>query len=71
MQNPKAEWKHLNICTDFSVDMGTFTVSVPKEFLEAKKKYPHINWNEVLKAGILKRLTELKKFEELKRKGVI
>ncbi|MDD4878031.1 MAG: hypothetical protein PHO02_03275 [Candidatus Nanoarchaeia archaeon] len=51
--------------------MGTLTVSVPEEFLEAKKKYPHINWNEVLKQGILKRLNELKKFEELKRKGVI
>lgn len=71
MQHQKAEGKGLNICTDFSVDMGTFTVSVPEEFLEAKRKYPHINWNEVLKQGILKRLSELKKFEELKRKGAI
>ena len=71
MQHIKGEGKALNICTDFSVDMGTLTVSVPEEFLEAKKKYPHVNWNEVLKQGILKRLAELKKFEELKRKGVI
>ncbi|MFH0752438.1 MAG: hypothetical protein V1914_02455 [archaeon] len=51
--------------------MATITVSAPKGFDEAKKRFPETNWNEVLKAGILKRLEELKKFEELKRKEVI
>ncbi len=51
--------------------MATITVSSPKGFEDAKKRFPETNWNEVLKAGILKRLGELKKFEELKRKGVI
>ncbi len=51
--------------------MATLTLSMPKEFTEAKKKYPDINWNEVVKAGILKRLRELEKFDELKKKGVI
>ena len=51
--------------------MATFTISAPKELERLKKKYPTINWNEVIKRGILKRLEELKKFEELKKKGVI
>jgi len=51
--------------------MSTITLSLPKEFEEAKKKFPEVNWNELLKAGILKRLTELKRFEELKKKGKI
>ncbi len=51
--------------------MATFTISVPKEFEELKKKYPKIDWNEVIKQGILQRLKELKKFEELKKRGEI
>ena len=42
---------------------------LPKGFEQAKKRFPHINWNEVLKSGILKKLEELKKFEELKQRG--
>ena len=51
--------------------MATITVSLPKEFDEAKKKFAEVDWNEVIKRGILKRLNELKKFEELKNKGEI
>jgi len=51
--------------------MATLTISLPEGFEAAKKRFPTINWNEVLKQGILKRLGELKKFEELKKKGVI
>ncbi len=50
-------------------NMATFTISAPKELEELKKKYPDVNWNEVMKRGILKRLEELKKFEELKARG--
>ena len=49
--------------------MTTITVSLPKEFDETKKKFPEVDWNEVIKRGILKRLEELKKFEELKKRG--
>jgi len=68
--------KCLNICTDFNVymkkeKMVTFTLSMPKEYDEVKKKYPEVNWNRIIKEGVLRRLEELKKFEELKRKGVI
>lgn len=51
--------------------MATFTISVPKELKKLKKEFPEVNWNEVMKRGILKRLEELKKFEELKSKGEI
>ncbi len=51
--------------------MATITISVPEKYNELRRKYPDVDWNEVLKRGILKRLEELKKFEELKRKGVI
>lgn len=59
--------------TDISINtkMATITISMPKEFEETKKRFPKVNWNEVLKAGILKRLEELKKFEELKTGGKI
>lgn len=49
--------------------MATITVSLPKEFEGAKAKFPEIDWNEVIKRGILKRLEELKKFDELRKRG--
>lgn len=49
--------------------MTTITLSLPKEFEEAKSKFPEVDWNEVIKRGVLKRLNELKKFEELKSRG--
>jgi len=49
--------------------MATITISLPKEFEDAKRRFPETNWNEVMKRGILKRLEELKKFEELKNRG--
>jgi hypothetical protein len=51
--------------------MATITISLPQEFEEIRKKYPEMNWNEILKAAILKRLEELKRFEELKSRGKI
>ena len=46
--------------------MASLTVSMPDRFNEIKKEFPDIKWNEVMKAGILKRLDELRKFEEFK-----
>ncbi len=51
--------------------MAKITVSMPDRFNRIKKEFPEINWNEVMKAGILKRLDELKKFEELKTRGAL
>lgn len=49
--------------------MATLTISAPKELERLKKEYPDVNWNEVMKRGILRRLEELKRFEELKERG--
>ncbi|MEA3378377.1 MAG: hypothetical protein U9Q69_01935 [Nanoarchaeota archaeon] len=51
--------------------MATITVSLPKNFEKTKKQFPEVDWNAVMKKGILDRLEELKKFERLKREGVI
>jgi len=51
--------------------MATLTISTPKELETLKKKYPKIDWNEVMKQGILKRLQELQKFEKLQKRGDI
>ena len=49
--------------------MATITLSLPKEFESIKERFPDIDWNEVIKRGILRRLEELKKFEKLREKG--
>ncbi len=47
------------------------TFSIPASLKERLDKRPEINWPEIFKQGILKRLDELKKFEALKAQGVI
>lgn len=51
--------------------MTTFTVSIPKELKEEIDKHPEINLAEYLKKRLELKLKELKKFEELKKKGEI
>ena len=51
--------------------MKRLTLSVSKEFKNELDKFPDINWSEVMKAGIMKKLEKLEKFEELERRGVI
>lgn len=49
--------------------MATITLLMPKKFETIKERFPDIDWNEVIKRGVIKKLEELKKFEELKDKG--
>ena len=71
-----AKTKGLNTCTDLAVctelgaglKMPTITLSMPEEFEKAKKKYSQVNWNELIKQGIIKKLEE---FEKLKEEGKI
>ena len=51
--------------------MATITLSMPERYSQAKKEFPDVNWNEVMKASIMKRLSEIKKFEEIKNRGDI
>ena len=48
--------------------MKRFTVSVSKEFKEKLDKHPDIDWPEVMKEGIRKRLEVL---EKLHARGIL
>lgn len=48
--------------------MATITISLPKEFDEIKRKFPEINWNEVLKRAIIKRMIKIEKLKEINEK---
>ena len=52
--------------------MPKMTVSVPDDLLARfKKTFPEVNVAEVVRRGIIKKLEELEKLEELKAKGAI
>jgi hypothetical protein len=52
--------------------MPRMTVHIPDELLKKyRERFPDKNLAEVVRRGIIKRLEELEKFDELKRKGVI
>jgi hypothetical protein len=43
--------------------MKRFTVSVPEDFKAKLDLHPEINWPEVMKAGIIRRLEVLEKLD--------
>ena len=45
--------------------MERMTLYVPDEFKKSLEKHPDINWPEVMKQGILKKLEKMEKFEKL------
>lgn len=52
--------------------MPKVTVSVPDELLKKfKEQFPEVNVAEVARQVVLRKIQELKKFEELKSKGKI
>lgn len=51
--------------------MATFTVSIPVELKKRTEAHSEINWAEYLKKRFEARLSELKRFEELKNSGKI
>ncbi len=52
--------------------MPKMTVSVPDELLaRLRASHPEINWAEVVRRGIIKKVEELEKFEKLKDKGLV
>ncbi len=55
----------------FTNTMKRFTVSIPRELKERIDKMPEINWPEVAKQGILKKLDKLEKFQKLENEGKI
>lgn len=51
--------------------MATITLSMGKEYELAKKRFPDVNWNEIIKQFLIKKIEEIKKFEKLKTEGKI
>ena len=44
---------------------------IPKELKDKFDKMPEVNWSEVIRAGIKRKVEQLEKFEQLVNKGVI
>jgi len=51
--------------------MAKLTLSVPKELKDRLDKMPEVNWSEVIRAGIEKKVKQLEKFEQLVSRGEI
>ena len=49
--------------------MKRFTVNISKELKQRIDKMPQVNWSEIAKQGILKKLAQLEKFEQLVNRG--
>jgi len=47
-----------------TVNNQRMTVSIPDELMEnLKKKHPEINWAEIVRAGLIKKLEKLEKIK--------
>jgi len=57
---------HTNTCGD---TMKRFTVNIPKELKEKLDSMPEINWPEIAKQGIMKKLESLERFEQTEQRG--
>ncbi|MDP2749251.1 MAG: hypothetical protein Q8O89_00280 [Nanoarchaeota archaeon] len=51
--------------------MATFTVSIPEDLKKEMDKRPEVNLAEYLKKRFELKVSELKRFEELKNKGAL
>lgn len=51
--------------------MERITLSIPDELKKKLDKFPEINWVEVARAGLKRKVEQLKKFEQLVKEGVI
>lgn len=65
--------KRLNIPTHMRIitQMGRFTVYIPGELKARMDSLSNVNWPEVMKTAILKKLGQVRKFEELAKGGKI
>lgn len=66
-------FKHERICVykrrgDF---MKRFTVSIPEDLKKKIDAMPHINWPEVAKQAVLKKLEQMQKFQSMVNHGRI
>lgn len=51
--------------------MQRITLYLPDELKKKLDRHPEINWVEVSRIGLKRKVEQLKKFEELVKRGVI
>ena len=51
--------------------MATITLSIPKEIKEIMDRQPQVKWTEIFRQGLIKKVEQLEKFEQLIKKGKI
>jgi hypothetical protein len=51
--------------------MKRFTVSIPEVLKKKIDKMPEVNWAEVAKQGVLKKLQQLERFDEIEKRGAL
>jgi hypothetical protein len=65
--------KHLNTNVFALVNagdfMGRFTISISKEMKAEMDSMSGVNWPEIAKVAILKKLDQLEKFDKMVKKG--
>jgi len=51
--------------------MATMTVYVPQRLKDTMDAHPEIKWTEIMRRGVLRKLEQVKKFEQLVKEGKI
>ena len=51
--------------------MATVTLSIPDDLKKKLDEFPEVKWSEVFRNIIIRKVKQLKKFEELVEKGEI
>ena len=49
--------------------MATVTLSIPDELKKKMDSMPEVKWSEILRNGIIRRVKQLKKFEQMVARG--
>jgi hypothetical protein len=71
MLNQKLIYPNASACINAGDSMKRFTVSIPKSLKDKLDQMPEINWSQVAKLGMLKRLEKLEHFDEIENKGLL
>ena len=51
--------------------MATITLSIPKDLKKRMDAMPEVKWTEILRNIIIKKVRQLKKFEQMVERGEI
>ena len=49
--------------------MATVTLSIPSELKKKMSEYPEVNWAEVFRRIIIRKVKQLQRFEQMVKRG--